>query len=806
MSCALLVAAAACSGPRPFPATDGPLKQPLSSVAPRIDVRSLQARPRLTLIGRSGDPSPSVVVALATGRGVLANTALAALVAERLARAGHHARGRGDGAGVRLTLAVGERPLAELLGAVASALSTPVAADEAGLAAAARALKSLASAPLDAPALVPIARCTAQAAVLAKEARVSLEESAGAERVESWRQAGFSVERTSIAAVGTADHAQSVLDALESTAGWPQAPAAEEPPIEETHGAYLTTSLAPGRAALEVAMWTGDALAAVGASERLAGSSALGARLAALLLPWRIEQTSATALPRGGCLRLRLVPDVGIDDQAKLALSAAEVLAEVRRELDRQLRLKTDPFVVTRDIIALGRAQDAAERAAWWTLTTPVQRSSIVVSALAASADQQSSEHPRPAAEGEVDGDSRLAAQYRKAVDAAPAVAGQTTIAERRHAVEQGQGQIWVMVANPCALLHEGLWDAGTTALSALTVAAQARPSVRSPSAVTVDPWVSGSGAGLIAHSGLARGDETGDQLARRVGRAAGRAYAQLPRDEAALVDAKRTVLAQLGGPLSSAFFDAAEHLTPNHPSWLAPWGSPSGQAAISFADVRSRWAEILRGPARIAVLANVDERQAAIAAREVDHWLLPSARARKCSETARPEPPQIGQHVLSTSAGGPATVLVATLAGTSSADRSRARLFEAALDGDDGLLARALAGTSSSFRIRLVGGERQAALVLALSMPAGQLASAKKAVLELLARLSAGGLGEAEHSRASRRATARRSSALAEPAARLESVWRGPEAEVEPNREEANRWARDHLRNDQLVLVGPGK
>src|SRR4051812_23576465 len=54
----------------------------------RIERRTLDARPRLTLVSRDGDPTPAVVVAVATDLGPVLTTGLAAVVEARLTAAG----------------------------------------------------------------------------------------------------------------------------------------------------------------------------------------------------------------------------------------------------------------------------------------------------------------------------------------------------------------------------------------------------------------------------------------------------------------------------------------------------------------------------------------------------------------------------------------------------------------------------------------------------------------------------------------------------------------------------------------------
>src|SRR4051794_37025203 len=50
----------------------------------RIELRRLDARPRLTLVTREGDPTPAIAVVVATDQGAGLTTALAAVLESRL--------------------------------------------------------------------------------------------------------------------------------------------------------------------------------------------------------------------------------------------------------------------------------------------------------------------------------------------------------------------------------------------------------------------------------------------------------------------------------------------------------------------------------------------------------------------------------------------------------------------------------------------------------------------------------------------------------------------------------------------------
>src|SRR4051812_16285273 len=94
----LFIAAAAltaCSGGAPS-VTTGPPAPPALTSSPagspaRIEVRQIDARPRLTLIARDGDPMPAIVASVITDLGPAGTTVLAAVVESRLRAAGFDA-------------------------------------------------------------------------------------------------------------------------------------------------------------------------------------------------------------------------------------------------------------------------------------------------------------------------------------------------------------------------------------------------------------------------------------------------------------------------------------------------------------------------------------------------------------------------------------------------------------------------------------------------------------------------------------------------------------------------------------------
>jgi hypothetical protein len=785
---ALLTAAATCSPAAPSTHPTGPLTPGPGAAVARIDVRQLDDRPRLTIVRRSGDPAPALVVAIAGDGGPIANTALAALLEERLEALGQVVESASDGAGLRLVLAAPPTTdaLAAVFAAVIAAAARPVSASD-RLAAVSARVQQLRGRALDGPTLAPLARCSAELGVLGSEPLPDLRTPSGMEQLEAWRTRTLTVTRTSVAVVGDDGVGDATLAALEDAAGWlPGAAPTAEPAGEDHHGAYLSSALAEGGVRLEVAMRFADAVGAVGAVKRLGGDSPLGHKLRALREPWRVVSLSATALPAGGCVRAALEP-IG-ETGGELTSSAARAAATVRRELELQAARDTDPFVVTGEILGAGDAREAAARAAWWALSAPARGRLAVATALGLSARGKEAAPPD---------ESALDQAYRAAWERA-AVRQPEAIAERALAVEQGQGELWVLVASPCALADEGGPDAGVAALGALAVVAA------STGDVTVEPWVSPDGIGVLAHGGLERADEPPLLVAERVARAAAAAFTRVPDDPADFAAARSALLDAVGGDLARAHALFAENAAPSHPSWLMPWGEHGRQLARTHLEVTSHWHDLLRRPVRVAVLANASREQADAAAREVDHWLLPDAAPRACGG-GEPGPARAGAAVLDDAREPVGTVLLGTV--LPPRDAPWAELAAALLDGDDGLLAPELGGRVRSWEARVVGGGGARALLVALRGPRSRLDEATERATAVLARLAARAPAAGELERARTRALERRRDRLRQPVARLEALWRGDQPLPEhPDAAAWTGWLHTHLDPSQLVVVRDGE
>ncbi|MGK3993986.1 hypothetical protein [Sorangium sp. So ce1024] len=796
-----LVLLAACAGATRGapPSPDQALVSTPDGSVGRIEVRKLEARPRLTLVSRDGDPAPALVASVATDLGSVATTALATVVEARLLAAGFDVDARIDRSAFRVRLLVKDAArVTPFLRALSAAFAQPIVAGSPEVARAIERVQALRASPLDAPELSPIAACTGRLGLAGAEPVVDLATPAGARELEGWRAAALHAGRASIAAVGPAAFCAEVARAAEGVDGWPAGgPPADAWPASDTIGVYATNQLERRGARVTVAARVASPQAAVAAAERLgAPDSPLRARLSALPAPFRTVEVLGVARPRGGCVSVTLEAS-DLPAAPPIESSAALAAAVARQEIRRGLAAPQGPAVVTRQILTAQDPRDAGARAAWWALSgsapgAPPDRWATALGV------PPSAEPPRPKAPGEADART-FEAELQRAL-----AAGAQPALERRTVVERGQGEVWVLLASPCGVAEEGLYDAGATALAALA-AVQTR---RRELDVTIEPWVTADAVGVIAHAPFRDDRETPAELGRRVASAAARTIAATTFGPEALTQARAAALQhleRLSGGRAAALEAFASAIAPDHPSWIEPFGVWDRVASSALETVQLRWQALATGPLRLAVLANADAAQAAAAAEAAERWLAPRLAPRTCGSPDGAGVPRPGHHDARLPAGTPVAqaVVGARLPAAreaASTARELAELTVAALNGEGGLLAAALAPSAAPApasasgpapasppadagaprrqltaraSARVLGGARAAALAVEIRAPGAELDEATARVKELLAGL-AQRVTDADLGRAEALAARGERDALAEPRRRLIHLFNG--------------------------------
>jgi hypothetical protein len=802
----LPAAMAACGGAtdthRPEHASEPQHALPATSQSAvgRIEVRTLDAKPRLTLVARDGDPTPALVATVATDLGPAATAALSAVVEARLRAAGIDVDTRVDRSAFRIRLQTGDPALfGAFFAALVGAFNRPVAPGSPETQLAAQRVAALRKSPLDADELSPIAACTGRTGVTPTETALDPASPAGARDLEALRKAALHAGRTSIAIVGPAPVCMAAASALERTGGWATGPAVVDAwPAGDTVGTYASSEIGRQKARLTTAVRVGDAHGAVAAAERLgAPDSPLLARLAALPQPWRAVEVIGVARPRGGCVSVVLESEQ--PSSATVEAKAAIAAALVRQEIRRELAGARGPSVATRQILTATSSREAAARASWWALSGSV--SSVPerwATALGISASgERASVEARSAAS--------IRAPFMAALDRALA-AGAAGAVERRIAIERGQGELWLLLGSACGVAEEGSYDAGLTALAALTVV-QAR---RRDTDVAIEPWITADGIGVIAHAPFRDERETPAELAQRVADAAARAITATTLPPEALSVARSAALEHLeqsAGRHAAAMEAFATAIVPDHPSWLMPFGlwnrvASSGQEAVWL-----RWQAFAAGPLRVAVLANADGAQAAAAAEAVDRWIVPQPGERAC-RTAGAAPGRAGRIDVRLPKGTPLAqaVVGAVVPGPGAAGHDLAQLTALALDGAGGLLEGALGPARLAARAsaRVIGSSRAAALLIDVRAPADSLSEAVAHVKGLLATLGQTGPSEAALARALSASAAKAALARGEPRRRLIDLWTGRPAAPTPRPSQAawRDFIASALRESSLVIV----
>lgn len=764
-----VLGALACGG-APSAGRDAGERAPLSLSAGvsgigRFSVKDLSDKPRLAIVSRDGDPSPALVVAVATDLDALSATALAALVEARLEAAGRAVTTHPTQRAFQVRLE-GPEPedLPAFFAALSRAFAEPYRADSKAAARIGARLAALRKLPLDAPALGPIAACTGELAAPPNARTVDPTSAEGAALIERWRAASLVAARTSVGAVGPEPFGLAATSALEASPPFPKGEPAEDPwPSGDSTGAYGSALVEPRGARLSLALRAGDPYAAVGAAEAFATpGSPLAARLGALAQPFRVARVVGVARPRGGCLAVELETRdqpaaVGVERSAALAASVA------RDEMRRALEAPASPWNAMRQILSAESADDAASRAAWWALAGEAKGAKPKVSvALGVSAG----EHGPAGVEAL---GPKFEAELERVLAAPPAKA------QRRLSVERGQGELWVLVASPCGVASENAREAGSTALALLA----AVESERRRTDVSLEPWVTPDGAGVIAHASPRSSAESRAALAERVGGAAARLLAAPSLSSEELGTARASLLEhleRLHGPHGAAYEELLGGLGAESPSRFEPLGSFARVANVGLEEARLRAQAVASGPLRVAVIANADAEQAELAARAVDRWLPPRLGEPSCAPSSPPSPRPGKRDVKLPSSASVAQGLVgAPLPAGSPPELGE--LVAAALADEAGPLASLGAGLEDArARVRLLGGPRAAALVVDVRAPGDALGPALEVVKTRLAGLGASAT-EQELARALGRRERREAARRASPRHRVVDLWLGASA-----------------------------
>lgn len=792
------------------------------------DVRFAKDRPPVILVSRAGDPSAALAIAIATGgvgeggAGGPADddaevaVAIAGLVEARLAARGLAATVVPSWSGVRASLLVPEGRAANVVETLTAALAAK--ADEKDLAAAKKKLDALAARPLPDLALARWARCVGSP--YAMPARVARAADIAIDRLEQWRSRAIGLGRVMIGVAGTSDTAEGVARAIEKGNAWkqgaaaPPAPAVRQGSIEPA--VYDSTPEAPPT--VHVTLDVGAASFAVAAAEALGDPRGpLASRLASLDLPFRLREVTGAVDARGGCVGVVLEANgVHGATTSDLATRVADAVALV--QLEASTNLSEGGALLDGRTLArrAGDAREAAERAAWWALAdswgSPREKNALNSRFAMANG---SAALGIPTRKGSTPGSTGPTEPTRDALGAAitrATAAWLKPVAESRVRVEPGQGEAWVLVASPCGTDAETDADAGLTALVTMAAAETARSSADA----RVEPWIVPDGAGLLVHGPALMG-ETPAAQAHRLADVAARSFASDALTPVAIARARANLMRpEARATTTPALSALAAAIAPGHPSWFFASGRDETIARVADSAITSRALALRSGPLRVAVIANVDTPQGEAAVRAADRWIDRRGEAARACRAGASSAPRPGTYAVEPRGGGPEAILAYPFADDDRA-RGAATTIAAALDGDGGMLEKAVgaAGLARSWSARVIGAPRAPALVIRIASSQESLDKAVMQTRALVDRIRTAGLAAADYDRAAA-TTARDAVANAlDPRARVVATFRAepiPNAAQPPppraTADETRAFATKALAEDQLVVIAarPGR
>jgi hypothetical protein len=569
---ALLLSGCAMPAQNPGP-------QAAAITAARVERQDSPYRPRLTLAERDGDPEGGVALAVYVPITASAALALSILVEARVRDAGiasvaMHASASGF---IMHALAPTPEDVRAFIRVANGALIAPVTAAEFE-----RVTANWRGAPprqTAAASEAAVARCSGEL-ILGPDAEGLASVPA---RLALWL-ASVRAGDAAFAVVGTREYLDAGTDALRDTVPWTRL--GTTPGLAFGGELAGAQSMPTGQQNLSVALWGFPAAAAVAGAERLGeADSLLSVRLGAGFPPWRVWRVASNLSRGGACLRVDLQAASAPATLDAVAASVANVVDELEYTLTR---VKPGPWAVAKQVLVMEGPDQAAAVAAWQAVTS-------AEAAAAATSPLRMVHYAGPLAEG---------------TDAARGLAvpsgGAPPTLELRHAVEAGQGQFWMLLGTPCGTSAEDGSSAGALALALHAVAVGHDTKL----GVTLEPWLSVDGMGVVAHAGPSSPFESAGAQAERVAEALARAVLSAGPAPETIAASRETLLEQLPSGPAPGLSLALRQTTANHPSYLEARGTWASLTAISARSAQLERERFVRSKLRVASLGNHDEGQ----------------------------------------------------------------------------------------------------------------------------------------------------------------------------------------------------
>lgn len=754
-----------------------PSAEPATTGASAVERRTDDDHPPVALVAREGDPFSAVAVAIAHDRGARLSAAFAALLLQRLSGTPAIAsEARPSGTGVVLVARVDTpRDAAGFVSSIAHALEREVSPAEAT-----RALEQAARTAtvrgFRSPAEEAVGSCVGELGATATSRLPT------AADLEELRRAVYGTRAISFGAVGHRALLEESSRALLATDAWP---AHEGPTDPWPPGDVLGTAPAPGGSrTLSVAVRTADAARAIEVAQELGShGSELAAQVAQMEPAWTMERAVGVVRPRGGCVRFDLHQTTGSASPKAAARAAALVADEVTLALGRRAG---EPFSLDRGVLEADDPRDAAAVAAWRSLSSQERGGPMRVFAEYATSSPDSGSDSTFAQAMEMD---RRAARV-PSVDVASVA-------------EPGQGQLWLLLANPCGAPSEGPEDGGANAVLVKMIA-RATPSV---GGVSIEPWISGEGTGLLAHGPRLGADEPSADHARRIATALGRAIAGSPVEDAVAGAARAEAEAEIASDVPALWTAGLLALSPDHPSLLEPRGTWQSLTNLSTQAIETRRRAFLRGPLRMAMLTGGGTADANTAERSLARWLRPLRERKATCPAHGPLGTRPGEYVVDSPSGmvGSRALVGVTLpASPETGIPPEAGMTAHLLNRPDGWLDRALRvpGIATHAVASVVGGSLGAALVVEIALPDTNAKAAISQVRALLQRLSQGAATPEDVRAATTALLAQRTAAMLDPRHRVVRLWLGQKDDRAPDLAALHEFHRRTLDADRHVVV----
>lgn len=571
--------------------------------------------------------------------------------------------------------------------------------------------------------------------------------------VEQVRQRAFGEGQARWGVVGAQDLVAAVDDAVRNLEPWPRIEVKTNATPDQDRGTFLRSGNPSPH--LDVAWWSPVVQKGFGAKrDLLGGPSALSDVLSTLPAALRLDRVTVSPQPQGSCVALSLSPgspDGSVPTEELVA--AAHAAIEALRRLARQ---PANEASTTLAVVDETDPRTAAELAARLSLSadakTEVDRFAVALDVGSASV------MPTPAQ------------QHAVLVPTLAMGSIPTT-----STVERGQGNLYALLASPCAAWRESSRTVGATSLLLRTLASSYHPTRN----VVIEPWITADGAGLIAHAPRLSMQESPEEQARRLGEVLGQVFTTHRIRATDLWQARTDLLARIGPGQRPALWSALLSLSPQAPALVLPDGQFSSIEAISLETLLERRAELLRLPLRLAVLENHDARQRDALRSALAEWVSPyRLEPSRCPELGRAESVRSGQIRIESREPDPndaGTTLAMSLPSQEPLAETHAVLVQWLLGRASGWLALRLRseGIVASVDAKVVGGARTRGLVIAIAAPPTAMDPAAAAVRAVLQELGTGAVPAAPSiASAIVEVQAAERNRRIDPKARLEDLW----------------------------------